>query len=409
MLILETALNLTATIVTLWGLVVVILMVIQRVISMRRSPVHIPLSYGLFGTRIQSAIRSSNGSLSVKFLGDTPHREIEAMAREWISSRPSGVLAFAIIQRNWEQVCLVTNQSGKAELPNGEDTCFEIASITKTMTATLAAHCIEQGLVDLDTPIGDILDTYLHQEADSRAITIGQLVTHSSGLPRLDPGLIRRIRLSGTLIDPYRMYSRDKLFDFLNRWRRPTQIDSQYSNLGIDLLGVVLSELLEIPLEEALQSHIWEPLGMRDTYLNTSKHHSTRLTPGFTKLGLYAPPWTHPLGGAGGVHSSIRDMRKYLAAALSNGPSSVERAISRSRSPLASFNPGNRGRNSICMCWIRQPDGITWHNGMTGGYSSFICTTDKGSGVVIMSNYASSVDSLGINITRILDKTADPN
>ncbi|MCL6443274.1 MAG: beta-lactamase family protein [Alicyclobacillus sp.] len=164
------------------------------------------------------------------------------------------------------------------------------------MTAALAAHSIEQGLIDLDTRTGDMIGANLAPQADSRTITIGQLVTHSSGLARLDPGFVWKIRLSGTAVDPYRMYSRDQLFDFLNQWKRPSQLNSQYSNLGIDLLGVVLSELLKVPLEEALRSYIWKPLGMRDTYLNTGEHDTSLFGLLIKPLGpsrlKYNPDWT---------------------------------------------------------------------------------------------------------------------
>ena len=119
-----------------------------------------------------------------------------------------------------------------------------------------------------------------------------------------------------------------------------------------------------------------------------------------------SPPWTSPLGAAGGVHSTIEDMGRFVAAARPGGQTPLARAMARSGTPLAPFpsNPGS-GR-SIAMCWIREADGLAWHNGMTGGYSSFIGLTPRGAGLVILSNYACAVDALGRTVALAIDQRA---
>lgn len=167
-----------------------------------------------------------------------------------------------------------------------------------------------------------------------------------------------------------------------------------------------MSELLQVPLDVALWGRIWEPLGMRDAYLHTPANaaHRTLFLGSRGRASTTGRGLGRGLGGAGGVHAPLRDMRTYLAAAVAMEPSAaVERAIATSRRPLAAFRGGQHGGPSMGMCWMGRPDGVTWHNGMTGGYSSYIGTTDQGAGVVILSNYAASVDALGLSILRVLD------
>lgn len=175
---------------------------------MRQRAVPLSLFQALVGTKIHDASRCA-GIPAVKPREELPPN-IETMARTWLDHRPYGVLAIALMQRQGEHIGYVTDLHGERRLQDAAaEPCFEIGSITKPMTAAFAAYRVEEGLVTLDTPIGPILEPYLDRAAPSRAVTLGQLVTHASGLPRLDPRLMWRIGLSGAHVDPYRTYSRE--------------------------------------------------------------------------------------------------------------------------------------------------------------------------------------------------------
>ncbi|HTD15431.1 MAG TPA: serine hydrolase domain-containing protein [Chthoniobacterales bacterium] len=86
------------------------------------------------------------------------------------------------------------------------DTVYEIGSITKTFTATLLADAVLSGRFTLDTPIGDLLPDFEIPERSGKKITLGEIGTQYSGLPRMrsnfapnDPG------------NPYADYDSQKL------------------------------------------------------------------------------------------------------------------------------------------------------------------------------------------------------
>jgi beta-lactamase class C len=70
------------------------------------------------------------------------------------------------------------------KLPVGTDSIFNLASLSKLFAATLLAQAVEQGELRLDDPVADYV-TELQEGGDIRRVTLLQLATHTSGLPRI--------------------------------------------------------------------------------------------------------------------------------------------------------------------------------------------------------------------------------
>jgi serine-type D-Ala-D-Ala carboxypeptidase/endopeptidase len=102
------------------------------------------------------------------------------------------------------------------------------------------------------------------------------------------------------------------------------------------------------------------------------------------------------LAGAGGIRSTGADMLHYLKANMGLTTSTLYPAMRLAQNARA---PGPGPNNRIGLIWMtqHQSDGdIIWHNGMTGGYASFIgFTADRRHGVVILTNTATPVDDMG--------------
>jgi D-alanyl-D-alanine-carboxypeptidase/D-alanyl-D-alanine-endopeptidase len=114
------------------------------------------------------------------------------------------------------------------------DTLFEIGSITKVFTALLAVDMAQRGEVKLNDPIAKFLPATAKVPERGRQITLTDLATHTSGLPRMpenfrpkDPN------------NPYADYSLEALYSFLSSYelRRDIGVKYVYSNLGFGLLG----------------------------------------------------------------------------------------------------------------------------------------------------------------------------
>ena len=272
------------------------------------------------------------------------------------------------------------------ELPNPR-TVYEIGSITKGLTGILLADMALAGEVS----IHDTLDKFLPDAASYpeavRAITLVQLTTHSSGLPRL-PG-----NLSFGMKDPsnpYAHYGVKELQAFLYGYTPPpgrTSITPEYSNLGVGLLGYVLALKAGLSYEALLRARVLDPLGMTDTTIVLSEDQTARLAPGHAK-GVVVSNWdVGALAAAGGVRSTAADMAKLLAALMKPGDSRIGKAIQ-----LAIEPRGDLGAAKIGFGWITTttPNGgpaFIWHNGGTGGYRSFIgFTKDRKAGIVALTN-----------------------
>jgi serine-type D-Ala-D-Ala carboxypeptidase/endopeptidase len=237
---------------------------------------------------------------------------------------------------------------------------FQIGSVTKALTGLLLADSAARGEVKLSDPGTD----YLPGAAPGR-VTLVELATHTSGLPRLPPGMLRYAVLRPR--NPYAWYPKSS---FLRAARRslataPGGQPYAYSNFGAALLGHLLGEAAQLPYQRLVEERICGPLAM------TATSFAARPVPGYSN-GRKVPPWRlGPLAAAGGLYSTAGDMAKLLAACLRPQGTPVAESAPLALATHAVLGPGEE----IGLGWhhaLRDGRRVSWHNGMTGGYSSMI-------------------------------------
>jgi CubicO group peptidase (beta-lactamase class C family) len=135
----------------------------------------------------------------------------------------------------------------------GPHTQFRIGSVTKTFTAVLVLQCRDDGLLDLDDPLGRHLDLPAHGE-----LPIRRLLSHTAGLQR-EP--------HGDVWDTLRAPDAAHLLADLARAERvlPPARRYHYSNLAFALLGQVVAGLRKESWAGVLQQRILDPLGLAQT------------------------------------------------------------------------------------------------------------------------------------------------
>lgn len=193
-------------------------------------------------------------------------------------------------------------------------TVFEIGSITKVMTALLLADMALKGEVRLDDPVVKYLPagTRVPERGDGQ-ITLRDLATHTSGLPRM-PGNFA----PADPANPYADYGVEQLYDFLASYQLPREIGAEfeYSNLGAALLGHALTLRAGQDYETMLTERVLTPLGMTETVIALSPALADRLAPGHDQGLRPAGNWDLMLfAPAGGLRSTARDMLKFVRAA----------------------------------------------------------------------------------------------
>src|SRR5688572_23142555 len=151
--------------------------------------------------------------------------------------------------------------------PLDGDTVFEIGSITKVFTSLLLADAAQRGELALTDPVAKYLPATVKVPERGRAITLQDLATHTSGLPRLPTNFQPK---DGT--NPYADYSVEQMYAFLSGHELAREVGAlyDYSNFGAGLLGHALSRRAGLDYEALVRARITNPLGMKSTSIALS-------------------------------------------------------------------------------------------------------------------------------------------
>jgi CubicO group peptidase (beta-lactamase class C family) len=286
---------------------------------------------------------------------------------------------------------------GSRQPLNGQSV-FEIGSATKVFTALLLADAVQRGEVALADPISRYLPAEVKVPArGGRQITLEDLATHTSGLPRLPSNLS-----PADPTNPYADYTVPQLYAFLSSYELPRDIGAryEYSNLGAGLLGHILARRAGVDYETLVRTRITQPLGMTSTAIGLTAEMKPRLVAGHNAGRVAVPLWDLPtLAGAGALRSSADDLLIFLSAQLGLQKTALSAAAT---STLATRRPTGQAGLEIALGWhlLETPGGgeIAWHNGGTGGYRSFIgFNRTNRTAVVVLSNMstAAGADDIG--------------
>jgi D-alanyl-D-alanine-carboxypeptidase/D-alanyl-D-alanine-endopeptidase len=294
----------------------------------------------------------------------------------------------------------------KAQIPLDGLTLFEIGSVTKVFTGLLLADMVEHGLVELEAPIYKYLPSAITvPQWNDQQITFLHLATHTSGLPRLPSNLKPLLNL----YDPYARYTVENLNTFLSSYslRRAPGTKYEYSNLGMGLLGHVLATYSGTSYEALIIDRLCMPLGLEDTRIMLNAEQQARFLQGYNMYGYHTSPWRiTPLAGAGALHSSANDLLTLLERHLSS-PQDQTAIGQAMRSSMAPYARAAHDSAFVGLGWHILASGgkrLYWHNGMTGGHSSFIGFSPKDSlGLVILANYATfEATRIGFRLLKAL-------
>lgn len=189
--------------------------------------------------------------------------ELETMLRLTVEDGATPGMVLGVVEADGTGRVVSFGSAGSGARPLSAGSVFEIGSITKTFTATLLADMVARGQVALDDPVALYLpDRVTVPSRGDREITLLDLATHTSGLPR-NPENHR----PPDLRDPWASYTVEILYAFLSGYELPRDpgTEYEYSNLGFGLLGHALARAAGQPFEELLRERILEPLGMDRT------------------------------------------------------------------------------------------------------------------------------------------------
>ncbi|MDF2642473.1 MAG: beta-lactamase [Pseudomonas sp.] len=203
-------------------------------------------------------------------------------------------------QQHYFDFGVASRQTGQAVI---RDTLFELGSISKTFTATLATWAQANGQLSLDERI----DTYLPQLHGTRLgkVPVYHLATHTAG------GFPLQV--------PDKIQNTDQLMDYFKAWQ-PQHLAGthrSYANPSIGLLGVTAARSMNMPFEQAMEQRLFPALGLNDTFLTVPADKLPVYAQGYDKRD--SPVRLNPgvlATEAYGVKSTSRDVLRFVEANL---------------------------------------------------------------------------------------------
>lgn len=277
-----------------------------------------------------------------------------------------------------------------ASPPTGPDTLWRIYSMTKPVTGIAAMILVDEGKLKLDQPVGDFIPSFrqsrvlvdpakgLETRAATRAITVRDLMTHSSGLNYAINGngpAIDALKKEGLV--PF-MFNRAGEVEF--RPVRPTTLQAfgeragragliadpgekfSYS-MGLDVLAAVVEKAAGMPFEDFLRQRLFKPLKMDSTYWQVPRSEAGRFASFYLPkafAAIFAPGSDVGAGdkyavvdagsdsiyfdrpsfvyGGAGLVSTARDYDRFLQMLAGDGTAGGVRILSPQTARLAKSN-----------------------------------------------------------------------
>lgn len=334
--------------------------------------------------------------------------------------------------------------------PISEDTLFEIGSISKPLTGLILADMIVEGVfgdAGLDTPLNDLLPSEvpdLKLQDGEDLVTLGNLLTHSAGFPRLSASLMAAAPEWNIFEDnPYAGYTEQDMIEDLTIASSVNVAETapgtfSYSNFGFSVLAYILSRTADVPFDE-LQKNLTDRMGMNNTWivpdvsslplevresLLSSGYDQGRKMPYWFNGGLY-------IDGAGSTLSSAKDLIQWvelllLASTSSDLDAQLQEALQLSLSPVKAGLTESDGTNTdnvgIAYAWIfanHEPDQpselsdiVYSHTGGTAGYATHATFQPSTRTAVIgMTNCAHMaedlIDMVNVKVAELFQNATD--
>ena len=276
---------------------------------------------------------------------------------------------------------------------------FEIGSISKVFTGMLLAKAVIDKRVTLQSTLRDLMGAgQTFADPNVANITLLQLATHTSGLPRVPDDIATDI----DLLDPYPRYTRQRLDTYLSTAKLPHSppFATAYSNLGGGLLGDLLARIYGKSWEELISEHIARPLNLTDTCVTLTDEQKRRFAPPYAGPERVKPWNFAALAGAGALRSTAADMLRFAEALAHPANSPLKDIIELTEQPQSD------GRIGLLLqiTKLKNRTNAYWFQGGTGGFRSWISARPSDGRLVVILINNSSIEPAAILNGKIKPK-----
>ena len=298
--------------------------------------------------------------------------------------------------------------NSRTRVPVTPDSLFQIQSITKILTATLVLQLVDEGLVQLDTPVQAYLPEFHTADAEaSRQITVRHLLTHTGGF---EGDLWRPTTAGPDALDRFVRH----LVTQAPQHSRPGERFS-YCNAGFGTLGRLVEVLRGAAYEQALRRHLTDPLGIDELAFSASQALAFRSAIGHVRPAPSAPlrptrewavlPPSNPAAG-NQLAMSARGLLAVGRLFLTGGRTSAGGRLLSADSVRAMLRreltqPGAAGEPTYQgLGWQLKPFGVAEHPGGSLGVATILrVAPGHDVGAVVLTNS----DAGGTHMRQLLD------
>lgn len=312
-------------------------------------------------------------------------QQIDALAKPLIDAHRTPGVVVALLHDGKRQVFSYGFTDTDRQIPLTGDTLFAVGSVTKGFTAESAALLVQQGKLRWDSTLREMLGNEVALSPDASRITLMELATHTSGLPRQMTTLHMLGKLTDYLFTGNPFYDdldQGEFVDYLRDFSAPAHRSVIYSNLGYSILDYVIARHSGQSPQQIASQQIIAPLGLRHTgyqpeqlpgYMLRARGHAGD-QPKFVRRGEVVPEW-HFAGnmvGAASLWSSANDLLTYLNAHMND---SGDPALDAAFDDATTIRFKEPKYDSSALAWLSNNiDGqsILYQSGFIGGYASYI-------------------------------------
>lgn len=338
--------------------------------------------------------------------------DVAALAQPMIDSKEATGLVVGVLTPDGKQQFYgfgTTHHEG-GHRPDG-DTLFAIGSLSKGFLAATTSVLVQEGVLHWEDTLETLLPADVPLSPDARRITLRQLATHTSGLPRqpmTEQTLLYFVEYLFTGNSFYRHYDRPYLLAYLEKFKNSAGGVPQYSNIGYALLGYVLELKTGKKVDALVHEKVLDPLKLQRTgyvpeqlpgYAERALGHAGD-QPKFVRRGELVPDWhfTDIMTGSAALYSSAHDLLTYAGAHLNSTGDKVLDAALRDTLKVHYERPSE----AAASAWF--VDEINGHKivnqiGLVAGYTAYIgIDAENRTAVVVLQNNFNWTNNIGHRI-----------
>lgn len=307
------------------------------------------------------------------------------------------------------------------DFPFDKDVKLDIASVNKSIIAALVLKAVEEGRLNLEDKLVNLLTGFSYEGSFHPEITLHHMLSHSSGLPDYD-GVAEDLKLNQFSPFKRQRFTNEGYVDFISKIE-PINTPGQqfyYSNFAYHLLPIILEETYQKPFSEILKEKLTLPLGLKNT-VSESKNEVviSKLAKAYNyqeKTGQWHQNLFIDLSLGRRIFSTASDLNRWAQVMDNPGWLTAKSLQLMQQNHQAEIDEnfsygygwvviGGANRSRMVDLGIQQPYII--HGGSTEGYKAMLININKGEYVIsFLSNVGNRTEEIQLaqQIVNILIK-----